>query len=286
MCWALRAVHAQGLVHGDVKPANIVATRCDRRSDGVKLIDFGLVRPMSGQNDASESAAPSTFAGSPLYAPPETMAGAVDVRSDIYSLGATAFFLLAGRPVFDEDQPLAAILAHAGRAPASVKSVQPQVPAALDAIIMKCLAKNPVDRFQSVEELDAALTKASQLIVAAEHARGAAFRVARPRSAAGRRVICGILVVSPRPAKTWACHPSESRSAQWMALWACRQMARITERCAALRACETGTAFPALAWPATTRARRPPQPVRSGQAGAAARRAQSGPDGTSPVRRE
>jgi serine/threonine-protein kinase len=166
LCGALREVHARELVHGDVKPANVViAERASR--DHVKLIDFGLARPTRGQVGADgDDGSADAFAGSPLYAPPESSTGALDVRSDIYSLGATAYFLLTGRPVFDEDKPLKAIVAHAERAPVSVKSLEPGVSAALDDIVMTCLRKRPEDRFQDVEELDAALSEAA----VAEHA--------------------------------------------------------------------------------------------------------------------
>jgi serine/threonine protein kinase len=166
LCSALGAVHAHGLVHGDVKPANVVLA--GQGGSRVKLIDFGLARPAGDHAEAAAPQAASTFAGSPLYAPPEAMTGAVDARSDIYSLGATAYFLLTGRPVFDEARPLAAILAHAERTPAAVSTVQPSVPAAMEAIVMKCLAKNPTDRFQSADELDAALAKVESELLTAQ----------------------------------------------------------------------------------------------------------------------
>jgi serine/threonine-protein kinase len=162
VCGALGEVHARKLVHGDIKPANIMTSEFAGPDGGVKLVDFGLARSVDGQNNGLTTPPSGTFAGSPLYASPESYAGIVDGRSDIYSLGAAAFFLLTGRPVFDESRPVAAILAHAGQSPVSVTQLRPGVPPALDAIVIKCLHKNPQDRFQTVEELDVALSEVDE----------------------------------------------------------------------------------------------------------------------------
>jgi serine/threonine protein kinase len=159
ICSALHEVHAHGLVHGDVKPANIMAPGPGQNCRTFKLIDFGLVRRVWSVEGDLQKAATGLFAGSPLYASPESHLGAVDPRSDIYSLGATAYFLLTGRPVFDEVGPVAAIVAHAHGTPLSVRSIRADVHPFLDAIILKCLQKEPANRFQTVEELNAALAE-------------------------------------------------------------------------------------------------------------------------------
>jgi serine/threonine-protein kinase len=161
LCSALGAVHSLGIVHRDIKPSNIMAMACQHDCDSAKLIDFGLAQ-RAGVRGNTTIPASDSFEGSPHYAAPEASAGMADFRSDIYSIGATAYHLLAGRPVFDERQPVAAILAHAKREPISIASLRSDVRGRFDAIIMKCLQKNPNKRFQSVAELDVALQAVSR----------------------------------------------------------------------------------------------------------------------------
>jgi len=159
ICSALVQAHARGLVHCDIKPANIVATCCDGRFDVAKLIDFGLVKSLDPEATLLADANDGAFVGSPLYAPPECSVGRgnLDGRSDIYSLGATAYHLLTGRPVFEGNSALRVIFAHANQAAVNPVEIQGSIPAPLAAIIMKCLEKSPEDRFQTVTELDEAL---------------------------------------------------------------------------------------------------------------------------------
>jgi serine/threonine-protein kinase len=133
----------------------VPAPGCD--PSRVKLIDFGLAQSIREDGPGAVPIGDGAFNGSPLYAPPESYSGTIDHRSDIYSLGATAYYLLTGRPVFDECRPLAAIMAHVVREPMSVLSVCRSTDPVLNGIVMKCLQKDPQDRFQSVDELDAAL---------------------------------------------------------------------------------------------------------------------------------
>jgi serine/threonine-protein kinase len=157
MCSALSAVHAEGLVHCVIKPANIMVNVDRNGSVVAKLIDFGLVASAGSQAaEACETFAPG-FVGSPLYAPPESALGLMDARSDIYSLGATAYHLLVGRPVFDVVNPVQAVYAHAVQNPISALEVRTDVSPALNEIVMNCLKKDPAERFQSAEELIAAL---------------------------------------------------------------------------------------------------------------------------------
>jgi serine/threonine-protein kinase len=158
ICSALSAVHAQGYVHRDVKPANIIAVEHPDGSLIAKLVDFGLVAsPEPPATDPGETIM-SGFVGSPLYAPPESALGLMDARSDIYSLGATAYHLLVGRPVFDVRDPIRAVYAHAVEAPLAAEALRDDVGPLLNGIIMKCLEKHPDDRFQSMDELAAALS--------------------------------------------------------------------------------------------------------------------------------
>ncbi len=156
-CDALREAHAHGLIHRDIKPANIFAAHRGGIYDVVKLLDFGLARPISspGDRDLTQE---GTIAGSPLFISPEQAVGdPADERSDIYSLGVVAWWLLTGQYLFDDKNPLKILVAHATQEPASPRDYSESVPQDLERIIMRCLAKKPDERFQSVEDLRNAL---------------------------------------------------------------------------------------------------------------------------------
>jgi len=156
-CDALREAHAHGLIHRDIKPANIFAAHRGGVYDVVKLLDFGLARPVSAPNDR-ELTQEGTIAGSPLFISPEQAVGdPADERSDIYSLGVVAWWLLTGRYLFDDENPLKILVAHATQDPDSLQVYSDSVPHDLERIIMRCLAKKADERFQSVEDLRNAL---------------------------------------------------------------------------------------------------------------------------------
>lgn len=155
---ALEAVHARGVVHNDVNPANLIWAA---ESDRVMLIDFGLSSQLAQEKpDADE------IKGTLHYLAPEQTGRVnrmVDYRADFYALGATAWHLLVGRPPFDAlSDPLALIHAHLARDPAPPHSFRPDVPPALSAIVATLLAKDPELRYQSVaglvEDLQRCLT--------------------------------------------------------------------------------------------------------------------------------
>jgi serine/threonine-protein kinase len=158
LCGALAEAHAAGLIHRDVKPSNVMVCRRGGVPDVAKLLDFGLVQgaepaPGTGVKLTVEGA----VLGTPHFMSPEQAAGKpTDARSDIYSLGATAYFLLCGRPPFDGNA-LEVIAAHLLQAPKPPASVNPDVPADLSAVVMQCLAKKPAERFAAIAELDTAL---------------------------------------------------------------------------------------------------------------------------------
>jgi serine/threonine-protein kinase len=160
-CEALAEAHQRGLVHRDIKPANIFAAQRGNRHDVTKLLDFGLAKPMSPVPDSVELTLEHSITGSPLYMSPEQALGdrEPDARSDIYSLGAVAYFLLAGHPPFDFEKPMQVLLAHAKDRPAELLSIVPEIPPRLSEIVMRCLEKRPEDRFQSVEDLHQELTR-------------------------------------------------------------------------------------------------------------------------------
>ena len=160
VCSALTEAHTAGLIHRDIKPANILAAERGGLLDFAKLLDFGLVKTMDTELSSMKLTMEGTVVGSPLFAPPETVgSGELDARSDIYSIGATTFFLATGQPVFDGDRPLKVFFAHANETPREPRTVSPDVPEDLNNIIMKCLSKDPADRYQSAEELRQAFAR-------------------------------------------------------------------------------------------------------------------------------
>jgi serine/threonine protein kinase len=159
VCRALREAHALGVVHRDMKPANVFLLSRDDDDDFVKVLDFGLVKETS-PHEGQEHTQIGQIMGSPRYMAPEQVQGkSVDGRTDIYSVGATLFAMLAGRPPFDKATELATMMAHVSDPPPTFASVAPELvlPPGLEAVVLKCLAKQPEDRFSSMEELITAL---------------------------------------------------------------------------------------------------------------------------------
>jgi serine/threonine-protein kinase len=160
ICDALGEAHGAGLIHRDIKPGNIFAAQRGGIYDVAKLLDFGLAKPML-ENVSVQLTQEGSISGSPLYMSPEQAMGDLepDARSDIYSLGAVAYFLLTGAPPFAGQQAIRVILAHAQQAVVPPSHLQPDVPADLEEIVLRCLAKSPQDRFQSAAQLAAALSQ-------------------------------------------------------------------------------------------------------------------------------
>ncbi|MGH7296096.1 MAG: serine/threonine-protein kinase, partial [Polyangiaceae bacterium] len=152
---ALREAHALGVVHRDMKPGNVFLVKQDDDEDFVKVLDFGLVKETT-PTESQDHTQVGQIMGSPRYMAPEQVQGkAVDARTDIYSLGAMLYAMLAGRPPFDKATDLATMMAQVSDPPLPFAEVVPglALPPGLEAVVMKCLAKNPDDRFASMEEL-------------------------------------------------------------------------------------------------------------------------------------
>jgi len=148
MTLALEAASAAGIVHRDMKPANIL-----KHSDGTyKLTDMGLA---AKQRDDQRVTTTGSAVGTPFYISPEQARGeqAVDVRSDIYSLGATLYHLSTGKLPFPGDNTVVVMTRHLTEAVTPPDQVEPAVPKALSRLILKMMAKNPKDRHQSAREL-------------------------------------------------------------------------------------------------------------------------------------
>ena len=158
-CHSLAEAHARGLVHRDVKPANIYLCRQGLDYDQVKVLDFGLVKPMhEGELGDAKITQQGQITGTPTYLAPEQALGteAIDGRTDLYSLGCVATWLLTGRTVFSAGTLLGQLIAHRTEMPEPVSTKVP-VPSELDTIVARCLAKRPEDRFPDAYALRAAL---------------------------------------------------------------------------------------------------------------------------------
>jgi len=156
---ALREAHALGVVHRDMKPGNVFLLKRDDDDDFAKVLDFGLVKETT-PGEAGDQTQVGQIMGSPRYMAPEQVQGkAVDARTDVYSVGAMLYAMLAGRPPFDKATDLATMMAQVSDAPPPILSVAPDAALlpGVEAIVMKCLAKNPDERFSSMEELIAAI---------------------------------------------------------------------------------------------------------------------------------
>ncbi|QDU19313.1 serine/threonine-protein kinase [Urbifossiella limnaea] len=158
LCGALAEAHAAGLVHRDLKPGNVIVAALGGERDVAKLLDFGLVQDLSADPDARLTRA-GTVMGTPAYMSPEQAAGEADVdaRSDVYSLGAVAFFALAGRPPFQAKGLGQLLAAHRAEPAPPLADVRADVPADLAAVVARCLAKPPAERHGSAAELGQAL---------------------------------------------------------------------------------------------------------------------------------
>ena len=159
-CRALREAHHLGLVHRDLKPANIFAAKVGGIYDVTKLLDFGLVKQsMPGLKKGMTLTPTGHYSGSPLYMPPEQPKAysEVDGRGDIYSLGAVAYYLLTGKPPFSGQSTAELLMAHANKPVRSPSKIVPTIPADLEDVVLRCLAKKPGNRFQDVESLERAL---------------------------------------------------------------------------------------------------------------------------------
>jgi hypothetical protein len=161
VCESLEEAHQSGLVHRDIKPANIHIGRLGLKHDFVKVLDFGLVKSFEKQDAAdSLSTAVGMTPGTPAYMAPELTRGdRVDGRADIYALGCVAYFLLTGQLVFDGNNPLDMIMKHYMEEPVRPsRRASLLVPAALEDVVLSCLAKEPQRRPQSAADLSRCLS--------------------------------------------------------------------------------------------------------------------------------
>src|SRR5262244_222740 len=170
ICEGLEKAHRSGVVHRDLKPANVMLTKT-----GAKLMDFGLAKPVASVNPPSSGltatlaanvgplTSQGTIVGTFQYMSPEQVEGReADVRSDIFSLGAVLYEMIAGRRAFEGKTTASTIAAIMAAEPQPVSTVQPMTPSDLDHIIRTCLAKDPEERWQSSGDVARQLKRVQQ----------------------------------------------------------------------------------------------------------------------------
>jgi serine/threonine-protein kinase len=197
VCHSLAEAEMNGLVHRDIKPSNIFVCRYGGDDDFVKVLDFGIVK--STHTPTVDTGLLMTrddvVQGTPAFIAPEQALGSstIDHRADIYATGCVAYWLLTGELVFEADTPMGVIVHHAHTAPTppSQRTELP-IPAALDRLVMSCLAKKPADRPQSAKELARGLREiASRLDPWTERRAAEWWAVHRPTTAAAEAVPVG-----------------------------------------------------------------------------------------------
>jgi serine/threonine-protein kinase len=179
---ALEYSHRNGIVHRDIKPGNVMLTR----SGHVKVMDFGIARAVA--DVGATMTATAAVIGTAQYLSPEQAKGEhVDARSDIYSTGCLLYELLVGRPPFIGDSPVSVAYQHVREDPLPPSQFDPELPPEIDAIVLKALAKNPENRYQSADEMRADIDRAldgrpvaAPAVMMAAGTAGAATQVMQP----------------------------------------------------------------------------------------------------------
>jgi serine/threonine protein kinase len=184
---ALAAAHARGLVHRDVKPANVLVTG----DDHCYLTDFGLVKDLAATAGATQSA---TVMGTLDYVAPERIQGGeTGPWTDVYALGCVLFFALTSTVVFPLEAPESKLWAHVSEPPPAVSTVRSGIPEALDAVVARALAKDPRERYASASELAAAVAQAGGARLHAPIDRLARAVAALPPSHEGERIEAAVV---------------------------------------------------------------------------------------------
>jgi len=161
ICGALQEAHSIGLIHRDIKPSNVIACERGGQDDVAKLLDFGLVHGLALGKDGDRLTIQGTILGSPPYMSPEQASGKddVDARTDIYSLGTVAYFLLTGQAPFVRDTAMEMLMSHVYEPVPPLTELRPDIPADLQEVVLRCLEKDPANRFADAESLEQALAQ-------------------------------------------------------------------------------------------------------------------------------
>jgi eukaryotic-like serine/threonine-protein kinase len=196
---ALGFAHSSGVIHRDVKPGNVLLSPTGQ----VKVTDFGIARAVSSQENLTQT---GTVMGTATYFSPEQARGeAVDGRSDVYSLGIVLYEMLAGRPPFSGDSPVAVAYKHVQEQAEPVANLRPDVPPDLALVVHQAMAKDPDDRYGSAEAFREDLRRFSggQPVMASAFA-DATSAVGAPTSAMAATSAVGATRAAPRYEDTWA----------------------------------------------------------------------------------
>jgi serine/threonine-protein kinase len=205
-CEAIASAHAMGIVHRDLKPANLFLVRTNDGRPCVKVLDFGISK-ISGGGGATGLTSTTTIMGTPCFMSPEQLRSTrdVDARADIWSIGAILHALLSGAPPYDGESNADVSAKIIRDAPTPIRELRSEAPQAVEAIILRCLEKEPTARYADVAELARALagvtSRDSVKTSAARVARGAIASAPTPESSA------------PRPAMTTGDGPTRTASA-------------------------------------------------------------------------
>jgi len=213
ICAALEFSHRHGIIHRDIKPGNVMITQ----NGQVKVMDFGIARALA--SGATTMTQTSAVIGTAQYLSPEQARGeAVDARSDVYAAGCVLFELLVGHPPFVGDSPVSVAYQHVREDPRAPSELNPEVPRDVDAIVLKALAKNPMNRYQSAQEMRAdALRAVSGRPVLATPVMSQAETMAMQNQQATRYLQPQAATTMQRPVVGGGPpRPPESRSSSWV----------------------------------------------------------------------
>ncbi len=188
---ALRFAHRHGIVHRDIKPHNVMVDGEGR----VKVTDFGIAR--AGTSQMTEA---GSIVGTAQYLSPEqARGGEVDPRSDLYSLGIVLYELLTGKTPFDGETPVEIAMKHLSTAPKPPSTLRPDVPPELDMVVMRALAKNPDDRYQSADEMEGDLDRVARGARVSATTVDTATQVLRRPAAAAAAAATAATMIAPPP---------------------------------------------------------------------------------------